>query len=153
MSGWSPRTSRTAFRNCRDSLKRAFSCSADSPPRRIEPVDLRVLVGGLVAVDYDLVAWLPASDALANLPYDPRRIRAADVVAVLGMVAVAEHRHRLPERRPHVVVVDAGGHHPDDDLERAGLGDLYLLELERVDRLALSFGADHPRRHRAGQRA
>ena len=119
---------------------------------RVEPVDLDVLVGGLVAVDHDLVAGLPAGDALADLPDDPRGVRAADVVAVLGVVAVAEHRDRLAERRPDVVEVDPGGHHPDDHLERAGLGHLDLLDLERVLGLALALLADHPRRHRLGQR-
>jgi hypothetical protein len=47
-------------------------------------VDLDVLVGGLVAVDDDLVAGLPAGDALADLPDDARGVRAADVV-VLGV--------------------------------------------------------------------
>ena len=57
---------------------------------------------------------------------------------VLGVVAVAEHRYRLAQRRPDVVVVHPGRHHPDDDLERAGLRDLDLLELEGVGRLALA---------------
>ena len=59
-------------------------------------------------------------------------VGAADVVAVLGVVAVAEDRDRLAQRRPDVVEVDAGGHHADDHLEGAGLGDLDLLELEGV---------------------
>jgi hypothetical protein len=45
---------------------------------------------------------------------------------------------RLAERRPDVVEVHAGGHDADDDLERARLGDLDLLDLEGVDRLALA---------------
>ena len=65
-------------------------------------------------MDHDLVAGLPAGDALADLPDDPRGVGAADVVAVLGVVAVVEDRDRLAERRPDVVEVDAGGHHPDD---------------------------------------
>ena len=69
------------------------------------------------------------------------------------VVAVAEHRDRLAERRPHVVEVDAGRHHAHDHLERAGLGDLDLLELEGVGRLALALLADHPGRHRRGQLA
>ena len=86
---------------------------------RVEAVDLDVLVGGLVAVDHDLVAGLPAGHALADLPDDPGGVGAADVVAVLGVVAVAEDRDRLAERRPDVVEVDPGGHHPDDHLEGA----------------------------------
>ena len=120
---------------------------------RVEAVHLDVLVGGLVAVDDDLVAGLPAGDALADLPDDPGGVGAADVVAVLGVVAVAEDRDRLAERRPDVVEVDAGRHHPDDHLEGARLGDLDLLELEGVGRLALALLADHPGRHRLRQRA
>ena len=115
--------------------------------QRVEAVDLDVLVGGLVAVDDDLVAGLPARDALADLPDDARRVRAADVV-VLGVVA--EDRDRLAERRPDVVEVHAGGHHAHDHLEGAGLGYLHLLQLEGLDRLALALLADHPGGHRRG---
>src|SRR5204863_3765051 len=114
---------------------------------------LRVLVAGLVAVDDDLVAGLPAGDAGADLPHHAGRVRAADVMAELGVVAVAPYADRLAERRPDVVVVHAGGHHANDDLERAGLGDLDLLELEGVPRLAFALLADHPGRHRLGQLA
>ena len=104
-------------------------------------------------MDHDLVAGLPAGDALADLPDDPRGVGAADVVAVLGVVAVAEDRDRLAQRRPDVVEVDAGRHHPDDHLEGAGLGNLDLLELESVVGLALALLADHPGCHRLGQGA
>ena len=117
---------------------------------RVQAVDLDVLVGGLVAVDDDLVAGLPAGHALADLPDDARRVRAADVV-VLGVVA--EHRDGLAERRPHVVEVHAGRHHAHDDLEGARLGRLHLLELEGVDRLAEALLADHPGGHRRRQLA
>ena len=120
---------------------------------RVEPVHLDVLVGGLVAVDDDLVARLPAGDALADLPDDARGVGAADVVAVLGVVAVAEDRDRLAQRRPDVVEVDAGGHHPHDHLEGAGLRHLDLLELEGVVGLALALLADHPGGHRLRQLA
>ena len=90
--------------------------------QRVKAVDLDVLVGGLVAVEDDLVAGLPLGDALADLPDDPRGIGTADVVTVLLMVAVAEDGDRLAERRPDVVEVDPGRHHPDDHLEGAGLG-------------------------------
>ena len=120
---------------------------------RIEPVDLGVLVGGLVAVDHDLVARLPARDAGADLPDDAGSVRAADVVAVLRVVAVAHDRHRLAERGPDVVVVHARRHHAHDHLERARLRHLDLLDLERVGRLALALLADDPRGHRLGELA
>ena len=119
--------------------------------QRVEAVDLGVLVGGLVAVDDDLVAELPARHARADLPHDAGGVRAADVVVLVGVVA--EDRDRLAERRPHVVEVHAGGHHAHDHLERAGLGNLDLLDLEGVDGLALALLADDPRGHRLGQLA
>ncbi len=121
--------------------------------QRVQAVDLGILVGGLVAVDDDLVAGLPAGDALADLPHDARRVRAADVMAPLGMIAVAPHADRLAQRRPHVVEVHAGRHHAHDHLERAGLGYLDLLQLERVYRLALALLADDPRGHRGRELA
>ena len=114
--------------------------------QRVEAVDLGVLVGGLVAVDDDLVAGLPARHAGADLPDDAGGVRAADVVVLVGVVA--EHRHGLAERGPDVVEVHPGRHDADDDLEGAGLGDLDLLDLEGVEGLALALLADDPRRHR-----
>jgi hypothetical protein len=75
------------------------------------------------------------------------------VVAELGVVAVAHHRHGLAERRPHVVVVDPRGHHAHDHLERSRLGDLDLLDLEGVLRFAEALLADDPRGHRLRQLA
>ena len=112
---------------------------------------LDVLVGGLVAVDDDLVARLPAGDALADLPDDPRGVGAADVVAVLGVIAIGEDGDRLAEGRPDVVEVDARGHHPHDHLEGARLRDLDLLELEGVVGLPLTLLADNPGGHRLRQ--
>jgi hypothetical protein len=43
----------------------------------------------------DLVAGLPAGHAGADLPPDPVGVGAADVVAVLGVVAVLHDRHGL----------------------------------------------------------
>ena len=118
--------------------------------QRVEAVDLGVLVGGLVAVDDDLVAGLPARDALADLPDDAGGVGAADVVI---LVVVAEDRDGLAERRPDVVEVHARRHHADGDLEGAGLRDLHLLELEGLERLALALLADDPRGHRGRELA
>src|SRR5919108_1738870 len=70
---------------------------------------------------------------------------------VLGVVA--EDRDRLAQRRPHVVVVDARRHHAHDDLHRARLRYLHLLDLEGVDRLPEALLADHPGGHRVGELA
>ena len=69
------------------------------------------------------------------------------------LVVVAEDRDRLAERRPDVVVVDAGRHHPDHDLHRARLRYLHLLDLEGVAGLALALLADHPGGHRVRELA
>src|SRR5215207_11103151 len=74
-------------------------------------------------------------------------------MAPLLVVAVAEDRHGLAERRPDIVEVDAGGHHADDHLEGAWLGDLDLLDLEGVLGLTLALWADHPGGHLLGQLA
>jgi hypothetical protein len=87
---------------------------------------------------------LPAGDALADLPDDAGGVGAADVVV---LVVVAEDGDGLAERGPHVVEVDPRGHHADGHLERAGLGHLHLLELERVERFALTLLADDPCGH------
>jgi hypothetical protein len=79
-------------------------------------------------VDDDLVAGLPARDAVADLSTRRRRVRAADVVVLF---VVANTETRLAERRPNVVVVHARGHHPQDDLHRARLGHLHLPGAER----------------------
>ncbi len=100
-------------------------------------------------MDHDLVAGLPAGHARADLPDHPRGVGAADVVVLLGVVA--EHGDGLAERGPDVVEVHPGGHHAHDHLERAGLGDLDLLDLEGVRRFAKPLLADHPCGHRAAE--
>jgi len=57
---------------------------------------------------------------------------------------------RDAHRGPHVVVVDAGGHHVDQHVARAQRGDGDRLFLERVPGLAEAFGADHLRQHLLG---
>jgi hypothetical protein len=116
-------------------------------------VNLDVLVGGLVAVDDDLVARLPLGHTGADGPDHTRGVGAADVVPPLRVVAVVEDRDRLAQRRPDVVEVDPGRHHADDHLERARLRQLDLLELERVLGLPLALRPDDPGSHRVGQRA
>ena len=54
-------------------------------------------------MDDDLVADLPARDALADLPDDARGVRAADVL-LLHRVG-AKHLYRLAQPLPHVLVV------------------------------------------------
>src|SRR5439155_301355 len=54
---------------------------------------------------------------------------------------------------PDVVEVHPRGHDADDDFEGPGLGDLDLLELERVHGIALPLLTDDPGGHRLGQLA
>ncbi len=121
--------------------------------QRIEAVDLGILVGRLVGMDYDLVAGLPAFDTDTHLPDDPGRVRAADVVTPLGMIAIGEDRDRVGQRGPNAVEVEARSHHPHDHLERPGLGDLDLLDLVGGGEVALPLRAEHPGGHRLRQLA
>ena len=66
---------------------------------------------------------------------------------------VAEHGDRLAERRPDVVEVHAGRHHPDDHLKGVRLRNLDLLKADRINRLAEAILPDHPRRHRVRELA
>src|SRR6188472_2260838 len=74
---------------------------------RIAAVAFLIVAVVLIAVDDDLVAYLPAFHLGADRPDDAGRIGAGDVIGVL--VAV-ESRDRLAERGPHAVVIHAGGH-------------------------------------------
>src|SRR5262249_17640203 len=74
---------------------------------RFAAVALLVVAVVLVTVDHDFVTDLPSLYLGADGPHDTGRVRAGDVIRVLVTV---ERGHRLAERRPHTVVVDAGGH-------------------------------------------
>jgi hypothetical protein len=115
---------------------------------RVAAVAFLVVAVVLVAMDDDFVADLPAPHPRPDRPDDARRVRSGDVI---GLLVNVEHRHRLAERGPDVVVVHAGGHHAHDHLERARLGHLDLLELEGVLGFAEALLADHPGGHRLGQ--
>ena len=79
----------------------------------------------------------------------PGRVRAADVeVGRLAELPVhLADVHRDAARRPHVVVVDAGGADPHEDVVRADVRDLDLLDLEGVLRLAEPLRTDELRPH------
>ena len=120
---------------------------------RVEAVHLGILVGGLVAVHDDLVAGFQRVTPAPTFHTIPEASEPPMWWPNCGVVAVLHHRHGLAERRPHVVVVHARGHHAHDHLEGAGLGDLDLLQLESVLRFAQALLADHPGGHRLGQLA
>ena len=105
------------------------------------------------AVDDHLVADLDVLDALADLPDDPGGVAAADVegLGLAGAVPRPDHVDRTPEGGPHVVVVDAGGHHVDEHLALAGpRGGHLLTEALRPDGLREhALGNDAEGRHLA----
>src|SRR5271170_1918542 len=72
---------------------------------RIAAIAFLVVAIGLVAMDHDFVADLPALDLAAHRPDDAGAIRAGDMV--FGLVPV-ERRNRLAQGCPDAVVIDAG---------------------------------------------
>src|SRR6185437_9431490 len=84
---------------------------------RVTAVALGALAAALVAVDDDLVALLPPRHAGADRVDDARGVGAGDVEVV---ARVAEDRDGQAGRRPHAVVVHAGGHDAHAHLAGAG---------------------------------
>ncbi len=86
------------------------------------------VLGGLVPLGArhdDLVADLHVLDALADGPDDAGAVGAADVEVLGGaehLLPHPDHVDRRAERRPHVVVVDAGGHDVHQHLAAARPG-------------------------------
>jgi hypothetical protein len=103
----------------------------------------------------DVVADLDVLDVLAGCPDDAARIGATDVerLGLALLLARLDHVDRHAHRGPHVVVIDARGHHVDQDVAWAELGDGDGFLLERIARLAEPLGADqlgeHALRHDA----
>src|SRR5438552_8050235 len=122
-------------------------------------LDDRIILAPHPAVDHDLVAELHVADRAAHLPHDPRGVAPADVEGVgvwkVGVLLPAlDHVDRGAERGPDVVVVDAGGHDPDQHLLGPELRrHLDLLHLEGPGRLAEAVLAhelgEHPPWHLA----
>ncbi len=112
---------------------------------RVATVAVVALAAGLVAVDDDLIAHLAALHAAADGPDDARGVGAGDVV---GLLVDVQRGQGLAERRPDTVVVDAGGHHVDEDLVRPDVGDGDHLVLERDLGGAVTLLADGHRDHR-----
>src|SRR5262249_29242646 len=105
----------------------APDAEAPAEHRIAAPLHDRIVRAPHAAVDDDLVADLHVPDRAAHLPDDPGGVAAADVEAGgVGKVGILRprlgHVDRYAERRPYVVVVDAGGHHPDEHLVGLELG-------------------------------
>src|SRR5207244_10227287 len=103
----------------------------------------------------DVVADLDVGYFGAGRVHDARRVRSADV----EVGRLAEARVHLGDvdgdaaRCPYVVVVDAGGHHEDERVVRADLGNVDLFDLERLLRLPEALRTDHLCVHARGDLA
>ena len=100
-------------------------------------------------MDDDVVADLDVLHVLTDRPYDSARIAAADVkvLALALLLARLDDIDGDAHRGPHVVVVDARGHHVHEHVARTELGDGEGFFAKRVDRFAEALGADHLRQH------
>ena len=117
--------------------------------------DMRIVGLPHAAVHDDVVADLHVRDVLADGPHHAARVAAADV-KVLELAFLLPRLDDVdgdPHRRPHVVVVDARGHHVDEHVAWTERRYRQRLLLERVARLAEPLGADHLREHLVGQDA
>ena len=115
--------------------------------QRIAAIALLVVAVVLIAVDDHLVAHLPAVHLRADRPDDAGRVGAGNVE---GLLVHVEGRDRLAEPRPDAVVIDAPGHHEDEDLVLADRPGRHHLELERRLRRSMPLLADHPGVHLFG---
>ena len=101
------------------------------------------------AVHDDLVADLDVLDVLADCPHDAGAVAAAgvEVLRLAQLQALRDDVERLAQRGPHVVVVDARGHHVDQHLVGADGRRRQHLALPRVARLAEAVLPDRERVH------
>jgi hypothetical protein len=100
-------------------------------------------------VDDHLVAHFPLRHILAGLVDNSRSVAAADVkiFRLALFVAGFDDVDRHTQARPHVVVVDAGGHHVDEHLVIGDGGNIDHLFLEGLDRVAKALFAHNPGVH------
>ncbi len=117
---------------------------------RIAAVALLVVAVGLVAMNDDLVADLPAPHLVAHRPDHARGIGARDVI---GRLMDVEGRDGPTEPRPDAVVVDARGHHHDQHLIGIDAGGGHHLDLEGLLRRAMTLAPDRPGIHARGDMA
>ena len=111
---------------------------------RVAAIALFIVAVVLIAVDDDFVADLPALNLGAHRPDDAGCIGAGDMIGVLVDV---ELRHRLAERGPDAVVVDAGRHHENEHVVAVELPGRHDLKLHRRFGRPLALAADRPGVH------
>ena len=105
------------------------------------------------AMHHDMIADLDVVHVASDRIDDARRVAAADMEIrriVLRLLARSDDVDRRPQRGPHVVEIDSGGHHIDQRLIGSQLGDRNLFDFEGVGRLAESIGPNHLRVHLPG---
>ena len=107
-------------RSCPSSTRSPRSAGVGANIGSLPATHARIVGVPHAAVDDDVVADLDVRDVLADRPHDAARVAAADV-EVLGLallLARLDDVDRDAHRRPHVVVVDARGHHVDEHVVR-----------------------------------
>src|SRR3989442_14193198 len=110
-------------------------------------------------VDAPIVADLDVAHVAADSTHDARAVAAAgvEVLRLAGLLALGDDVDRVAERRPHVVVVDAGGHDVDEHLvgaDRRGGDDLALPGVAGLAEAVRAHDVGvHPWRHLAKRRA
>jgi hypothetical protein len=111
---------------------------------RVAAVAFLVVAVDLAAMGHDLVADTPVADIRSDRPDDAGRVRSGDVER---MIVEVQRRHRMAERRPDAVVVDACRHDQDQDLIRPDLGDVDHLLLEGGRRISVALPPQCPGMH------
>ena len=101
------------------------------------------------AVHQHFVARLHPGDRLPHPPHNPRAVAppGVEILRLATALPLRNHIHRLAQRSPHVVVVDAAGHHIHQHLvgRHRRRGD--HLMTEGVARLSIAFRAHHEGMH------
>src|SRR5262245_7726250 len=89
----------------------------------------------------NFVTDLPALDLCAHRPHDAGGIGARDVK---WMLVAIKRRNRNAKAGPDAVVVDAAGHHVDEDFVVTNRPGRHYLELKRLVRWSMPLLADDP---------
>ena len=99
-----------------------------------------------------MIANSDAFDALTDRPDDARALGTADVELLVlpSSMTSCDDIDRVAERCPHVVVVDTGRHHVNQDLPSTGPRNIDDLSCERRARGAEPVLADYRRVHSVG---
>ncbi len=114
---------------------------------RVATVAFLVVAVILVAVNDNLIADFPALDLVTNRPNDTRGIGPSDVV---GRFMPVKRRDRLPQRGPNAIVVNASGHHQNQNIVAVQLRDVDHFLQHCAVRLTMALFANGPCVHFLG---